>query len=91
MESKFELNKEAIISQLHEKICKIVFTKANGDNRIMHCTLQESMLPPQVDVEEHIQKKKPNPDVLAVWDVEAKGWRSFRWDSVTDFKSEFNV
>lgn len=89
--SKIEWDKEAIIKQLHEKVCKIVFTKANGDNRIMHCTLQESMLPAQVDVEEHIQKKKPNPDVLAVWDVEASGWRSFRWDSVTDFKSEFNV
>ena len=42
--------------------------------------------------EEEIQKKtkKPNPDVLAVYDVNAPGWRSFRWDSVTDFNAEFN-
>lgn len=86
-----EWDKQAIVNDLHNKVCKVVFTKANGDTRIMHCTLQESMLPPQTDIEEHIQKKKPNPDVLAVWDVEAQGWRSFRWDSVTDFKTEFNV
>jgi hypothetical protein len=42
-------------------------------------------LPAQVDLEEAIQKKKPNPDALAVWDVEANGWRSFRWDSLQDF------
>jgi esterase/lipase superfamily enzyme len=76
---------------LHQGICKVVFTKKNGDERIMHCTLQESMLPEQIDVEELIQKKKPNPDVLAVWDVEAKGWRSFRWDTIKDFSTEFNL
>jgi hypothetical protein len=76
---------------LHQGMCKVVFTKKNGDERIMHCTLQESMLPEQMDIEEEIQKKKPNPDVLAVWDVEAKGWRSFRWDSIKDFSTEFNL
>ena len=76
---------------LHKGICKVVFTKKNGDERIMHCTLQESMLPEQIDIEEQIQKKKPNPDVLAVWDVEAKGWRSFRWDTIKDFRTEFNL
>jgi hypothetical protein len=49
------------------------------------------MLPEQLDIEEAIQNKKPNPDVLAVWDVEAKGWRSFRWDSIKDFSTEFNL
>jgi hypothetical protein len=76
---------------LHKGICKVVFTKKNVDERIMHCTLQESMLPEQIDIEEQIQKKKPNPDVLAVWDVEAKGWRSFRWDTIKDFSTEFNL
>ena len=85
------INKDQIIEDLHKTICRLVFTKANGDERVMHCTLQESMLPEQVDIEESIQKKKPNPDVLAVWDVEAKGWRSFRWDSVKEFTTEFNL
>ena len=78
-------DKDDILNSLHETICKLVFTKANGETRVMHCTLSEKFLPAQVDLEEAIQKKKPNPDALAVWDVEANGWRSFRWDSLQDF------
>ena len=85
--------KEYVVSALKEKVCKVVFTKTNGDTRVMHATLNEAMLPPQIDVEEAIQKKSktPNPNVLAVYDVEAKGWRSFRWDSLKEFNTEFNV
>lgn len=86
-----EWDKEAIENKLRETICKVSFTKANGENRVMHCTLNESMLPEQIDLEEAVQKKKPNPDVLAVWDVENNGWRSFRWDSLKEFNTELNV
>lgn len=88
-----EIDKTYAIGALKEKVCKVVFTKKNGDTRVMHATLNENMLPAQVDVEEAIQKKAktPNPDVLAVFDVEAKGWRSFRWDSIKEFNTEFNV
>lgn len=91
MTSETQFDQDAIRKSLHEQVCKLVFTKANGDTRIMHATLKEDLLPEQIDVEEHIQKKKPNPSVLAVWDVDAKGWRSFRWDSLKDFNTEFNV
>lgn len=79
------------IGSLKNGVCKVVFTKANGDERLMHATLNEELLPPQQDVEEYIQKKKPNPDVLAVWDTDKGGWRSFRWDSVKEFNTEFNL
>ena len=86
------IDKTFVIGALKEKVCKIVFTKKNGETRIMHATLNETMLPPQKDIEEEIQKKskKLNEEVLAVYDVNAPGWRSFRWDSVTDFNAEFN-
>ena len=76
------IDRENVLKALHEGTVEVHFTKANGDKRVMQCTLQEDKLPPQIDIEETIQKKKPNPDVLAVWDVEKEGWRSFRWDSV---------
>jgi hypothetical protein len=85
------LDKEDITKKLHEGICKVIFTKANGDTRIMHCSLNESILPEQIDLEEAVQKKAPNPDVLAVWDVENSGWRSFRWDSVKEFSADHNL
>jgi hypothetical protein len=83
-----ELNKEVILDALHTGICIVTFTKKNGDERVMSCTLNEEFLPEQIDLEEAIQKKVPNPDVLAVWDTDIGEWRSFRWDSVKDFKKE---
>jgi len=85
------IDKEQTIKDLKNGVCKVVFTKANGENRIMHCTLNESILPAQKDIEEEIQKKKPNPNALAVWDTDKGCWRSFRWDSIKEFSTEFNL
>jgi hypothetical protein len=86
------MNQQEIKDALHANVCTVTFTKVNGDERVMQCTLKEDLLPAQIDVEESIQesiqKKKLNPDVLAVYDVTAQGWRSFRWDSLKDFKVE---
>jgi len=84
-------DKDDIIQKLKTSICVVTFTKKNGEERIMSCTLNEEFLPEQVDLEETIQKKKPNPDVLAVWDTDIGEWRSFRWDSVKEFKKEINL
>lgn len=88
-----DIDKTLVVGALHEKVCEIVFTKANGDERVLHGTLKEDLLPQQIDVEEAIQKKtkKPNPDVLAVYDVQAEGWRSFRWDSVKNINLELTT
>lgn len=80
---------DSIKKQLHEKVCKVVFTKVNGDTRVMHCTLNPDMLPQEEN--ESTRTKKENDSVQAVYDVEAKGWRSFRWDSLTSFSTEFNA
>lgn len=80
-----EIDKEALVKTLHETIVKVTFTKVNGDTRVMHCTLNEAELPEVVkEIEEKAPREK-KPDVLAVWDVEAKGWRSFRWDSLIEW------
>jgi hypothetical protein len=86
-----EWNKEELIKALHENICVVTFTKKNGEERVMSCTLSEEILPEQIDIEEAIQKKKPNPDVMAVWDTDIGAWRSFRWDSLKDFKREIKL
>lgn len=84
-------NKSEIIESLKNNTCKVVFTKANGEERVMTCTLSESILPEIVkEIEEKAPRKKNN-DALAVWDVVAKGWRSFRWDSLKSFEIETNT
>jgi len=78
------------ISQLREllktKFIQVVFTKKDGTERTMICTLNPDKLPPQVDLEEEIQKRKPNENVLAVYDMEKKDWRSFRIDSIISWR-----
>lgn len=86
------LDKDTIRQTLHETICKVTFTKANGEERIMYCTLNEMMIPNGEETNtETKQTKKENPGVQPVYDVKAPGWRSFRWDSVKNFTSEFNA
>jgi hypothetical protein len=75
-----EFNKDQLISDLQQGTVVVTFTKATGEERIMTCTLNESLLPPVK--ENSATKRKPNPDVCVVWDTNANGWRSFRYDRV---------
>jgi hypothetical protein len=79
------------LDDLHNYVCAVKFTKKDGSIRDMLCTLREDRLPAQTDIEENIQKKKPNADVVSVWDIENEGWRSFRKDSVTSFKKQLDL
>lgn len=79
-------DKEKIDMNLKEllktNVVEVVFTKVNGDKRVMTCTLQPSFLPEEVETE---KTRKQNDDVLSVWDIDANGWRSFRFDSVISY------
>lgn len=59
----------------------VTFTKKDGTERIMKCTLQPESLP-KVEVTEDKKTRKVNQDTIAVFDVEAKAWRSFTLKSV---------
>lgn len=82
------MEKSEVLSLLHEGEVLVFFEKADGTVRNMLATLKEELLPAQVDIEETIQKKKPNPDICAVWDTENQGWRSFRWDRLKKVNGE---
>jgi hypothetical protein len=85
-------DQEAIKKSLHTTVCKVTFTKTNGEERVMHCTLNESMIPTSNEPSDTPKRsKKDNPEVQAVYDVQAQGWRSFRWDLLKSFESEMNL
>ena len=75
------MEKSDVISALHKGVVTVEFTKVNGEYRKMQATLKEDMLP-AVTVSETQSTRKKNEDALSVWDVNAEGWRSFRWDKV---------
>lgn len=84
-------NKSEIIESLKNSICKVVFTKVNGEERTMSCTLNEDILPEVVkEIEEKAPREK-SKDALAVWDTDKGAWRSFRWDSLKEFKTEIHL
>jgi hypothetical protein len=71
---------------LQTGIANVTFVKKDGTERVLRCTLSPKELPVQTDLEKAFkQQKTPNPDVLAVWDLQNKGWRSFRYDSILGF------
>jgi|TARA_B110000467_G_C18332948_1_gene494855 hypothetical protein len=81
--TKFQLE---IISQLKEHECEVTFTKVNGEERVMKCTLQESFLP---QTDKATATNKENSNVVSVWDIEKNAWRSFRMDSLTSFEVSY--
>jgi hypothetical protein len=67
---------------LETDVVEVTFTKKDGSERILKCTLKEDVLP---EVQNKETKEK-SQEALAVWDVESEGWRSFRWDSIKSVK-----
>jgi len=74
---------ESISQHLKENVVEVIFTKVNGDERVMRCTLMREYLPEQTDIEE----RAPRKDAVAVWDLEKGAWRSFRVDSIKSVSS----
>ena len=62
----------------------VTFTKKDGNERVMECTLKPELLPPVVVTEDAVPKRKKavNDSVMAVYDLEMKAWRSFTLRSV---------
>ena len=87
---------EDYINELQNGTYDVTFMKVNGEIRNMTCTLEKSMLPEVVikePVTEETKEKvrKVNTEAVKVWDLDAKGWRSFRIASVTNFTKIYST
>jgi len=77
--------KELLKAKLNENEVGITFTKRDGSERRMLCTLSTSRIPG-----EHIPQGKGDTstaktfseEALRVFDTEKVAWRSFRFDSI---------
>ena len=91
-------------SLLNKQEITVQFTKADGTERDMKCTLNWDLIPAQPDknittgpvdgiVLESAKKprkepKEPDPAVIKVYDLEAQAWRSFRMDRLKKITAE---
>jgi hypothetical protein len=70
-----------VVKRLKESVCHVTFTKVDGTERVMECTLLPQYLP------EEFRNRAPMltetvGNAVSVWDVQNGGWRSFRLDSI---------
>ena len=68
---------------LKSEVVTLTFTKKDGTKREMLSTLCESRIPKSEKSTESAGTRKYSEEAQPVYDVEAKGWRSFRWDSLS--------
>ena len=89
--------KQDLKGLLEQNVVVVDFLKLNGDKRVMTCTLREDMKPRATKDDAMSQKKvrEVSDAVVSVWDVNAKGWRSFRYerinavDIIDEYKQEW--
>ena len=76
-----EVNRKWLNQLLSDGVVAVKFTKKDGTDRSMVCTLSSKVIPNEYTPRGE-DKREKSSDALAVFDLEKEGWRSFRWDSV---------
>ena len=73
------------ISKTNASLFRVSFVKANGENRTMYC---------KTKIKRYLSKnpnkrvvKNVNQDIVRVFDMESKSYKSFKLDSVFEFRS----
>lgn len=81
--------KDQVRKALHDsKDLRIVFTKKDGTDREMFCTLNENKIPtdklPKSEASNSTTIGSANESAIRVFDTIKQEWRSFRWDAVKE-------
>ena len=74
-------HRDEMLRDLRESNCNVKFTKVNGEERDMICTLN----PDKIDYELKGKETQPNNKVIRAWDVNKQAFRSFRVENVKYF------
>ena len=82
-----EVNRRWLNQLLSDGIVTVKFTKKDGTDRSMVCTLSQRVIPNEYSPKSE-DKREKSGEAIAVFDVEKEGWRSFRWDSVKSISLE---
>jgi len=76
------VTKENLIDILRNNVVTVTFTKVNGEERTMQCTLIAEYIPNASTSNGKVLLQESETKTVAVWDIEANAWRSFRLSSV---------
>ena len=84
-DKEFEEFKTWTLGVLHDSNIKdlcVTFTKKDGSEREMFCTLVEGRIPSDKIPKAKETSSEDTGSAVRVFDTEKHEWRSFRWDSV---------
>lgn len=88
-EADRQLFREWLTSVIRNERVNVCFTKADGTERWLHCSLHPELVPADKLQTESATPRKRSEEALSVWDLEKQDWRSFRFDSIKEFS--FNL
>jgi len=74
--------RDEIIAMLQAGDVTIDYTKLDGNNRLLECTLQESVIPVVQSDKDPNAQRKVNPNNIVVWDNVAGAWRTVILDRI---------
>ena len=80
--------RDDMVNLLRQGKSTVVFTKVDGTERVMKCTLNETLMPTDqrpTPLAEGATPRKESLEAIRVFDTDIQAWRSFRVDSVKSF------
>lgn len=90
MTADIMITRDEMITLLRQGKQTVTFTKVDGTERVMECTLNTALIPEDKQPVESKPKadgtpKKESTEVIRVFAFDVQEWRSFRVDSVKAF------
>ena len=73
--------REFLKRELIKGIVEVTFTKKDGTQRVMNCTLKEGVVVPYEKKTDKV--KETHIDICPVFDTDKQEWRSFKYDAIT--------
>ena len=79
------ITREDLVNRLKQSVVNVVFTKVDGSERTMNCTLKLENIPEDQHPKSTI---KSESDQIRVFDTDIDAWRSFNFGSVKTIDGE---
>ena len=73
------------INKTNASLFRVSFVKANGEHRTMFCKTQIKRFLSKNPNKKVV--KNANPNIVRIFDMESKSYKSFKLDSVFEFRS----
>ena len=81
-----KLDKQIILKHLYNGVVTLSFKKADGELREMNATLVTKYIDPKEIKESMANPEDSNPNLVVCWDMDKRGWRSFKVDTIEEYK-----